>query len=352
MKKLLLILSIGFLLALAAVVVLNLVEEPLSEEVSRVLYKPMQIPTQSYVNAYTYALDLKLEKDHQIRCRKNSDCTAEELEELGEKWEQSFDAMGFWLERYRELLNFGGLAHDIEMKDPQNFRPLTLFHLSNMWFFKMNQLWSEGEKARALNMAMRQRRFYENSLNYNNSLLFYMIGLNVIADTQKFFESKLGEDAGPFQKKYGARPSEVLSLEMDFERLKTQALESELQYSAKSLGSIHVLGDVFPEISKDNFWGFLLGLLEWKKTIPVRLIFDRNETLNEYYSTMISSSNENCIKNGEECEKGFPEYSFLEYLRNPLGKKISIILYTSVGRTLHKMYRKVDEINSQLQPAN
>lgn len=382
MKKLGLILSIFIFIALAAFMITNLIETPLSQNVSRVLYKPMPIPTQSYVNAYMFTLGLQASPDSnpllvgkqkykifeeatkqgeypsvpepvllvssELQCKKVYECSEDELESFKSQMAETENQT--LLKRYEQLMQFGGVASDIEMSlRPEDLRPMTLFRLSHAWFIQLNQLWQEGKKVQSVKLAVEQRRFFLNSMDYNNSLLFYMVSLSVVNDTQNFIAEKMKQDIQPFQSLYGSRPEEVLSLDLDFQTLKDQALESELVLTANTLGSISMMRDFFPEVKQGSFWGFLIQLMDWNNSWFTRLLFDRNDTLNEYFGRVIDQTKDSCLKEEESCSVSTPEYSLIEYLKNPIGKKISQLMYSNVQHTLIKMKSTIKDINSKLK---
>ncbi|NQY99919.1 MAG: hypothetical protein HRT45_04530 [Bdellovibrionales bacterium] len=379
-KKAFVFVGCGMLVFSLALILANLWAPALDPAAKDMLERELSSPTPAQVEAYKYTLGIGSPQDSsplelgqtvyeaignsseqannlrrsasegaskldlKVYCRLPSECKEEELQELKEKLQSPEGQLS--VKRYSELLAYPGIGIDVPFNmDALAFPAITLFNLAKQRFFRIDQLWASGNEQKALEILLEQRDFYAASIKLPNSLLFSVIAVNIIDDSQTFLR-----DHQERIKKLGLlKDSSQANISVDFNQIRDHTLSVEFRVVASSLDlvaddPVTALMVSSLEENQATKQSFLKRTLKSITGLAMSPFLVKSATLNDYYAHLRKGSSDKCVLNNEGCGSR-REMSFTDYLYNPIGNLLNQIMTINIGYTLQKVKTKVDLIN-------
>ena len=160
-----------------------------------------------------------------IRCREII-CTKADFEKYQKIESERHEDARTALLRYNQLIDYGGLASDLKPSVvSHSFSVMTLFYLSHYGNYKIQEMWSQGNKKIAFERLLAERDFYLNSVQYEQSLLFIMISLLNIERSQALFQEYFPKLDSKDKQEFIERAN----IQLDFDDLKEKAYRFEIK---------------------------------------------------------------------------------------------------------------------------
>ncbi|MCB0392798.1 MAG: hypothetical protein KDD58_16025, partial [Bdellovibrionales bacterium] len=341
--------------------IVNYSDEPLSQEFLSIQQSRTTNFPPDYIEAYKYALGFRAPKDvnplifgntyynhikvsqqtngielpEDIKKTKNQEikflttppyckifpCTKEEVNSYLKKQSSNTEIVNLLKERFNQILNYGGLAIDLEPDMlSHSYRVTDLLNGYRHLIYDYSIDFSKGNIIGTVKGLLKIKKFFRNSLEYPNSLLASFISLTIINEINEALIniSDSNIEAKNFLTKTS---SEEKNKPINFDQLITLTTNDEMisiKNIIKSINTFEVFS--FTNLGLETKLNPLTQVFYKNSSWLVEILLKKNETINTLIENITTARNDRCIITNSNCEWNKNSSSIFNQLRNPLGK--------------------------------